>query len=363
MTHQRIDLFGTDGARLDGAALGLHAATLTTVASLCALADQHRDVRRWRKNQDSQRVRRDSANATAGVALARDLEFTFSEVEREEYAPMSALELFYIDSSVPEGYEWQRITRVYRHGEVQEITGAEAQEVTARVKVSVAEERFPVRHYATSTQHSFFQGMSERVRATNVSQLREEMLASREVLMEHANYRTWHGNPVTGQYGVLNYPWIEKYVIAEAFTDATAWEDIKDALMRFVARPFINSKGLRRPDALAVSPRIYELLHRKTRAAGANEISVAKWFLENNTAGIKRIDFAHELQGVGPGGTDAMIAYRRDRRSIANNIINPFGRIPLQLIGLTYFNFMYLSHGGVIMRDVRSNVIGYVTAQ
>jgi hypothetical protein len=228
--------------------------------------------------------------------------------------------------------------------------------------MSVQEERFPIRHYATSTKYSIFQEMADRARKSNYSQVSEELRIARDILNEHANYRTWYGNPQSGQYGVLNYPWIEKYTLSTVFSDATSWDDLKDALMRFVSRPFIQSKTLRRPDALVVSPRVRELLYRKTKSAGASEISVAKWFLENNSSGIREFLVAHELQGVGPGGYDVMIAYRRDRRSIANNIINPFGRLPLQLMGMTYHNFLYMSHGGVIMREVLGNVIGYVNA-
>lgn len=369
MTHQKVDF-------LEGAVIGerMPAETLTAIATLATLAMplSGKDARAWRKNMDSSAVqsgaalaqgqRRDSQSANAGVNLARDLEYAFSDVLREEYAPNSAFQHFFIDSSVPEGYEFMRITRLYRSGEVQEISGSETVQVSASVKISAQEERFPIRHYATSTKYSIFQQMADRVRKSNYSQIAEELRAGREILTEHANYRTWYGNPQSGQYGVLNYPWIEKYTLSTAFSDAASWEDVKDALSRFVSRPFIQSKTTQRPDTLLVSPRVYELLYRKTKSSGSSEISVAKWFLENNTSGIRKIDFAHELTGVGPGGYDVMIAYRRDRNSIANNIINPFGRLPLQLMGLTYFNFLYMSHGGVIMRNVLGNVIGYVDA-
>lgn len=367
--HLKVDF-------LEGAVVGkeLPADTLTAIATLAALAMplERKDAKAWRKNLDSAAVqagasvalgqRRDSQSATAGVNLARDLEYAFSDVLREEYAPNSAMQHFFIDSSVPEGYEYMRITRIYRSGEVQEINGSETAQVSASVKISAKEERYPIRHYATSTKYSIFQQMADRVRKSNYSQIAEELRAAREIILEHANYRTWYGNPQSGQYGVLNYPWIEKYTISTAFSDAASWDDVKDALSRFVSRPFVQSKTLHRPDTLLVSPRVYELLYRKTKTSGSSEISVAKWFLENNTSGIRKIDYAHELTGVGPGGYDVMIAYKRDRNSIANNIIQPFGRLPLQLMGLTYYNFLYMSHGGVIMRNVLGNVIGYVDA-
>lgn len=372
MTHQRLDYLHLDQ---DGASFD--AATLTTIAALAAVADTRRDVKSWRKKHDAAAVaraslasRHDAAGTNAGVNLTRDLEYSFGEVEREPYAPLSALQLFYIDSTVPQGYERMTIERVKRTGEVQEISGSEMAQVTATVKVTRHEESFPVRHYATSTKYSIFQEMADGVRRGGFRQISEELLAARDILAEHLNFRTWYGNPDSGQYGVLNYPWIPKYTLGVAFNDAASWDDLKDALARFVGRPFVESKGRTMPDTLAVSPRVYELLFRKTKTMGSSEISVGAWFIgssglnngqPNNSAGIKQIVYAHELTGAGPGGTDVMIAYRRDRRSIANNVINPFGRVPLQLIGLTYHNFLYMSHGGVIMRDVQSNIIGYVT--
>lgn len=366
MAKNNIDFF--DG----GSRVNLAPEVAVAISTLAAISDPMRRSERkdWTKREDSATITRggrearraDSQSAVAGVNLQRDLEFAFSEIEREEYAPSSAMALFPIDSSIPEGYEYSRIARIYGAGEVQEINGSEQVQVTASVKMSVQEERFPIRHYATSSKYSIFQEMADRVRKSNYSQVAEELRIARDVLNEHANYRTWYGNPQSGQYGVLNYPWIEKYTLSTLFDDSASWDDLKDALSRFVSRPFIQSKTLRRPDTLVVSPRVYELLYRKTKSAGASEISVAKWFLENNTASIREILFAHELTGVGPGGFDVMIAYRNDRRSIANNIINPFGRLPLQLMGMTYHNFLYMSHGGVIMREVLGNVIGYVNA-
>lgn len=315
----------------------------------------------------SQAVRRlDAQTPNAGFHLARDLEQAHAEITREKYPPHNALRLFFIDTSISEGVEYHTGRRIYAQGEVQEIGTSVGQVVTALSVATQQEERFPVRHYATHTAYSWFERLADgyaRRNGAGVSKIVEDLRVARDVLAQHANFRTWHGNVPSGQYGVLNYPWVDKYVLSVPFTDATSGADLKDALMRFADRQWIVNKQTFGSNKLGVSPRVLSLLKRKTIDNTVGGMSVYKWFLDNN-GGVGRkivdIEEAWELQGVGPGGTDAMIAYRDDRFGISNVMVNPFGRLPLQQTGFSFFNYMYMSHGGVKMVDVGNNCIGYV---
>lgn len=310
--------------------------------------------------------RADAQTPNAGFHLARDLEQAHAEVAREKYPPHNSLRLFYLDTSISEGVEYHTGRRIYAQGEVQEIGTAVGTQVTSQVTTSQKEERFPVRHYAVHTAYTYFEQLADqyaRRQGPGVSKIAEDLRAARDLLAQHANFRTWYGNAPSGQYGALTYPWVEKVVLSTPFTDASTGQQIKDALMRFVDRQWVVNKQTFGCNALAVPPRILSLLKRKTIDDTVGGMSVYRWFLENNGGTgrkITDIEEAWELQGVGPGGTDVLYAYRNDRFGVSNVMVNPFGRLPLQTQGFSFFNYMYMSHGGVKMVDVANNLIGYV---
>ena len=98
-----------------------------------------------------------------------------------------------------------------------------------------------------------------------------------------------------------------------------------------------------------------------------NNSTIKERFLANN-AHITKIEEAWELQNDDsenplpnvPTGLDAMLAYRPDRMGIQNTITQPFTNLPAQQEGFGYTTYCWAGHGGVIMRDAGSNILGFV---
>lgn len=312
----------------------------------------------WQQYAQSRRL--DSATTTQGFHQLRQLEHVFADVLREQYAPNNAMRLFTLDTSVSPGAQYHTLTRIYRTGEVQEISGAAGEQITARVNTQQEQERAGIVHYITSVVYSIFEQMSDGFAGGNgamVSKMREDILAAQDALMDHLNYRTWFGSVASGLRGVLTYPWMAKVALSTVFSDATSADDLKDAIISVLDLPHELSKTVYQPNTLVVSPRIRNLLYRKRLSN--TDITVGKFITENNARGIKVIEEAHELQGNGPGGTDGILAYRKDRLGIMNVISNPFSRLPVQPVGISFYNYFYMSHGGVRMPNVASNLLAW----
>lgn len=298
--------------------------------------------------------RRDAFGAQAGMHLARDLEHVYADVLREEFPAQNAFTLFPIDTSVAPGARTHTVRRIYQSGEVA-VYRAGLDIPT--VGISQQEEEFPVRHYVTSFVYDLFEALSSGYANT---QLAAELLrTARDIMNEFANMRTFHGGD--DMYGVLNYPWLDKKVIPHRFDSATSPDVILDELQKLEQFPAENTLNTFSPNTVVTSPRVRNFLSR--RYIGDNrELSVLKKFV-GESANFSRVEEARELQGIGPGGTDAILMYRRDRLGIANVITQPFTTLPVQALGFDNTTFCYMSHGGVIMRNVANNVLAYVDVE
>jgi hypothetical protein len=307
-------------------------------------------------------VRNDAADPTQGLFFARQLEHIYAEVLREPRPMQNALRLFGIDTTVKPGAKYHTIRRVYADGEAAVYAGRG--ESIPRVGMSKKEETFPVRHYVTSFVLDIFE-MAAGVFA-NIQLATELLRIARDIIEEFINWQTWYGDVENGLFGVLNYPWIRKKVIATPFNETADPDEILRELHRFVNFPSDSQRQAFKPNVLVLSPRVLNYISQTPRS-DTTDTTILGHFMAN-TKTITRVEEAHELQndeqnpipGV-PPGRDAMLAYRDDRRGIQNVMPQTFTTLPTQEMGFEQVTFAYASHGGVVMRDVGNNIIGYVT--
>lgn len=306
--------------------------------------------------------RNDAADPKQGFHLSRELEHRYAEVLREPRPLQNALRLFGIDTSVERGAKFHTIQRVYGDGEVAVYRGRGGN--IPRVGISKKEETFEVRHYVTSWICDIFEIAASDF--ANTAKQTELLRIARDIMDDFLNWQTWYGDDENGLPGVLNYPWIRKKIIAVPFNETSDPDDILRELHRFVNFPSDSQRQAFKPNVLVLSPRVLNYLSQTPRS-DTSDTTILEHFMKT-TKTIDRVEEAHELQndpqelipGV-PPGLDAMVAYRNDRLGIQNVIPQPFTTLPMQEMGFELTTFAYMSHGGVIMRDVGNNIIGYVT--
>lgn len=301
--------------------------------------------------------RQDSFAVSAGFHMARQLEHVYADVLREPFPMQNAFTLFPMDTSVDPGARFHTVRRVYQDGEAAVYRAGNRG--IPRVGVSQREEQFPVKHYVTSFVYSLFEQLSSQFANSNL--VAELLRTARDILMEFANDKTWNGDSVNGLYGVLNYPWIDKKLVATAFDGTADADDVIAELNDLANFPQETSKSTFKPDTVVVSPRVRNYLMNTARSA-TTDTTIGEFWLRTNSLGIKNIEEAWELQAAGPGDTDGILFYRRDRLGITNVVPQPFSTLPVQAMGFEDVTFCWMSHGGVVMRDVGNNVLGWVEA-
>lgn len=299
----------------------------------------------------------DNALIQNGFHMARQLEHVYSEVLREEFPPQSSMEAFPVDTSVPAGALTHTVRRLSQQGEAKVYRGNSAD--VPRVGVTQEEEHFPVHHYVIGIGLDYFEAQASNFAN---SALEEELrTAAQVVMMEFLNQKTWFGDVENNIYGVLNYPWVPKRVMNVPFGADTDPEAMLKALNAAANQAHEESKTVYSPNAVIMSPRLLRIL-RTTRIHPSDSDKVLDDFLASNPK-IGSAESAWELQGAGPGGTDIILFYRRDRRSVANVIPKTFTMLPMQVNGFEMTIPCYMSHGGVVQRDVLNNTVCYVEVE
>ena len=344
-------------ARLDSMLRNMRSENPESAARVDSLMGELRDNLQKRGDSAGAVLRADSFSPSAGFHMARQLEFVYADVLREQFPVQNAFTLFPIDTSVDPGARWHTVRRIYQDGEAVVYRGGT--NGVPRVGVSQREQQFPVRHFVTSFGYSLWEALSSAF--ANTSQVAELLRTARDVLMEFANNKFWYGDATNGLYGVLDYPWLDKKFVATAFDGTANPDDVLAELNALANFPAEVSKSTFKPNTLVVSTRVRNYLMTPPRSA-TTDTTIGEFWLRTNSLGITAIQEAHELQGAGPGGTDGVLFYRNDRLGISLVMPQPFSTLPVQSMGFDDVTFCWMSSGGVVMRDVGNNILGWVDA-
>lgn len=321
-----------------------------------ALAKYHRHFDR--KIIDEYRtVRQDALGAGAG-GFPRDFEHIRQKIWEEKRQPLNAMRLFPIDREVPLGAKTHTARRAVGSGEAEVHRGGTD---FPTVRTSYVEEQFGVVYVVTSVDVNYFEALSNDFAGRN--QYQRDMRLGMRMVEERLNRIAWNGYEPGKVYGVLNYPHLAKMKIARAFTSASTGEQIVAALNDLVNESYIQSGGTFQGNRMGVSPRLHRFLHQtKYHASGGTDTTIAEFFLKGQdpSTGIRTIDVAQELAGVGPNSEDGILVYRDDAEATAHVVIQPPTPLPVfQSSPIDNKTVIFAATGGMVMGDVGHNILGY----
>jgi len=308
---------------------------------------------------DSEDARRDAFEG--GVSgFPRQFEFIRSRVLEEKRQPLNAMRLFPRDGEVPLGAKQHTTRRVIATGEAQIHRGGSE---FPRARTAHVEETFGTAIVVCAVSTNYFEMLTTDW--AGIRQYQMDLKQAFRAVEERLNRIAWSGDTASKIDGVLNHRHLAKQVMPVAFDGSVAAETVTRALNDFVDTPFLVSGTVFRPNRLAVSPRIHRYLHTtKHSTTGGTDLTIAQFFLAGqDSQGIKVIDMAQELAGIGPSSEDGILAYRDDLDSTAHVLIQPPTVLPVfQSSPLDQTTVVFACTGGVTMGDVGNNILGYADA-
>ncbi len=292
----------------------------------------------------------DSANPSATLALARELEFVYSDVLREERPARSAKRLFDVDTRVPAGAKTHTIRRFEGSGEAK--FWRNGMEVPL-VGIGRDEETFNVKHAVIGLELDFFSNQASAF--AGIGEYGEKVSETIDAMEEFENILFWQGSVQNKLLGVATYPWLPKRVIAEAFgaiTTLAQFEADVAALHDMVNEVLDRNPGMiNGPLRFITSPRFHRGLAQNSKPE--TDLTLEQRFL-NGQPQISSIEDAPELQNYGGTGVDAVLILPDGPKAPKLVTPTPFTMMPLQSsnYGFTTSQAAYASFGGVVMRDV-----------
>lgn len=294
----------------------------------------------------------DGFDPSLSLAKARELEFKYAEVLREEFPSPNGF-LFSQDSSVPAGARTHTVQRYYEAGEP---TVYRAGKEIPKIDLGKGEESFNIEHYVIGDDFDIFAEMSAEF--MDLNRAAEGLRVMRDALVRFANQMIWKGSAAHKLYGVLNYPWLRKFVSAQVFAPGQSTLAMVQELHRIANLPSNTSDNTFAPNAMFIGQRLYNFIST-TPMSVDNSKSVLQTFLEQSPS-ILTVRGAWELNAAGPGGTDGILAYRDDRLGVQNVVVAGVTPLAPESRGFERSQYAYMTHGGVIMRDVLNNVLAFV---
>lgn len=304
-----------------------------------------------------------NGGVNGGLFLARQLESVAARVLEEPLPPLNGLVLFPTNTEVKPGAISHVVRRVYQRGKANLYRGG--QRPVSRVTLTQKEEAFPVRHLVDAFDWSIFEQNSADF--ANFSLVERGIRAANRAIAELHNSLIWEGSSVDGLYGILNYPWLDKKVVATEFSSSADADEMLAEIFSLIEYPENNSRQAFSPTDVVFSTKLYNFLARtrvKDTTGNGSSTTMLKYIAENNSAGIPLARFhkAHELQDLSVGGEtlQGVLVYRNDEDGIRVVEVQSTTALPLQQVGFQNSQYFYKSVGGVVMADVGNNLLAYV---
>lgn len=282
------------------------------------------------------------------IFFARELELIKSKSYDVKYADLKARSLLPVSGEAGPGAE--SITyRQYDHLGVAKLISSYANDLP-RSDVKGREFTSPVRSLGASYGYNLQEVRAAKMVGKPLEQRRAN--AAKRAVMQLENTIAFKGDSASGLGGFISNPNYSVVSVGAGagggttFKTKTPDEILKD-LNQVANTPFSVTLGVEMPDTLLLPLDQYTLISSTARSANS-DTTILEYFLKNNPF-IKSVDWLNELKGAGLGGSDAMMAYRKDPDALTLEIPQDFEQLPVQEKGLEFEIPCHSRIGGVLI--------------
>lgn len=281
--------------------------------------------------------------------FARELEFIKGKSYDVKYPELKARSLFPISYEAGPGAESITYSQ-YDHLGVAKIISNYANDLP-RADVKGKQFTAPVRSLGDSYGYNLQEIRSAKMTGKPLEQRRAN--AAKRAVLWLENTISIFGDAESGLTGFLSNPnYTVVAVPATGTGSSTAWatktpDQILFDMNTVANKPFSVTKGVEMADTLLLPIDQYTYISSTARSANS-DTTILEYFLKNNPF-IKSVDWLNELKGAGVGGSDSMVAYRRDPDALTLEIPQDFEQLPVQEEGLEFIIPCHSRLGGVLI--------------
>ncbi len=297
-------------------------------------------------------------DAAESVFFERELEHRKSKTYDVIRAPLKAFELIPVSTEAGAGAE-SIVYEQYDSTGIAKIIANYADDLP-RADVKGKEFTAMVKSVGNSYGYSLQEVRAAQMAGKSLEQ-RKANAAGRSQ-REKWNKIAFFGDEENNLPGWLNNPNVPSAPVAAGSSGDTEWvnkspseklKDMNDAANAIVAL----TNGAEIPDTLVLPIEQYSDI-ASTARSDTSDTTILEYFLKNNPY-IKSVEWANELAGAFPGGTDGFIVYRRDPDAMEFEMPVSFEQLPVQEKGLEYLVNCHSRVAGTIVRYPLSQSFKY----
>lgn len=282
------------------------------------------------------------------IFFARELEFIKSKSYDVKYAELKARSLIPISYEAGPGAESITYSQ-YDHLGVAKLISNYANDLP-RADVKGKQFTAPVRSLGASYGYNLQEIRAAKMVGKPLEQRRAN--AAKRAILQLENTIAFFGDLDHGLSGFLSNPNITVVSMPVGASTTTPWtsktpDEILKDMNALSNTPFSVTKGVEMADTLLLPIYQFTLISSTARSANS-DTTILEYFLKNNPF-IKSVDWLNELKGAGAGGSDAMLAYRRDPDALTLEIPQDFEQLPVQEDGLEFSIPCHSRIGGVLI--------------
>lgn len=288
----------------------------------------------------------DNLDAAENVFFERQLEQVRAQTYDVKYAQLKARMLIPVDNSVDPGAETVKYEQFDMVGQAK-IINSYADDLP-RADVKAKEFRQPIKGIGSAYGFSVQEIRAAKFAGKPLEQRKAN--AARRAVEQKIDAIGATGDSDNGLLGLFNQPNALVYTVPNGgsgfatFAKKTPDEILAD--LNGVTNLIVTTtKEIEVPDTLILPVDQYSHIASTPRSANS-DTTILDYFLKNNPY-IQAVEPWAKLSGAGSGGTDRMVAYRRDPDALMLVIPQEFEQFPPQPEGLEFEIPCHARCGGV----------------
>lgn len=186
----------------------------------------------------------------------------------------------------------------------------------------------------------------------------QEAMAARKAIAEREDELIYYGDAAEGLIGVLNHPNIPIVGLPHPVNSTSTPDEIIDVFNTLINTPMSLTRGTESVNTVLMPIGVHTYIKSK-RIPDIN-LTILK-FLEETHKEVE-FDSTPRLEGVGTGGTDVLLAYRRDEEHVYTEIASDFEQLPPDDNGVVTTIRCHERFGGVVIPYPLSFIKGELPA-
>lgn len=308
--------------------------------------------------RDNRRKKRGSTlrrDASESAFFSRELEYVEKEVTQTDYPELIGRDLIPKKDGIPVGAETYTYYEMDRRGAAKFIADyandVPLVDVYGKINTSF------IRPLAAAFSYNI-----QEIEASKMSGMHldtEKADACRQAIEEKIDATLQIGDALNNLLGIFNQPNATVYTVPNGAAGSPTWalktaDEILKDLNGIATAIYTATKGTAAPDTVIIPQAPFALIS-SLRIPQIN-VTVLKFFLDN-TPWVKAVVPWYAATGKGSGGTDRMVAYKRDPKVLFCIIPLEFEMRPPQEKGLAWEVPCWAKTGGVVSK--KPVAIGY----